>query len=106
MKKSTAGARPEKHNLERKITMARQVIEEGKSQSELARETGIPTTNIHKWVHQARRGELAGYVVPVFDERTGDVMAELRRLTRALADMTAQRDFLKKTTVFFVKGQP
>jgi transposase-like protein len=67
---------PEKHSQERKISIARQVIEEGKSQSELARETKISSSNIHKWVQQARRGEFADYVVPTFDEKTGDVMSE------------------------------
>ena len=105
MKKVPGKKSPEKHSLERKISIARQVIEEGKSQSELSRETTISTSNIHKWVQQARRGEFPDYVVPTFDEKTGDVMLELRRLQRALADMTAQRDFLKKTTVFFLKEQ-
>ena len=95
---------PQKHSLELKISLARRVIEEHKSASELARETEISITNINKWAQQARRGQLMGYVVPTFDTQTGDLAAEVRRLTRALAEMTAQRDFLKKTTAFFAKG--
>ncbi len=87
-----------KHSMELKVSIARRVIEEGKSQAELCRETGLSTTNIHKWVGQARRGELPGYVAPAFDVQTGDAAAEVRRLTRALADMTQQRDFLKKVS--------
>ena len=104
MSSRTPTKSPQKHSLELKITVARRVIEERKSPSELARETGLSITNVHKWAHQARRGELLGYVVPTFDVQTGDLTAEVRRLTRALAEMTAQRDFLKKTTVFFAKG--
>lgn len=97
--------RPQKYSTELKVSIARRVIEEGKSQAELSRETKISTTNIYKWVQQARRGELAEYVVPAFDAQTGDVTAEVRRLTRALAEMTAQRDFLKKTAIFFAKDR-
>ena len=94
---------PIKHSMELKVSIARRVIEEGKSQSELCRETGLSTTNVHKWVRQARRGELPGYTAPAFDVQTGDVAAEVRRLTRALADMTQQRDFLKKVSSYFAK---
>ena len=100
----TARRGSQKHSLELKISLARRVIEEGKSQADLSRETGISRTNIYKWVQQARRGELRDYVVPAFDAQTGDVAAEVRRLTRALAEVTAQRDFLKKTAIFFAKG--
>jgi transposase len=105
MTKHVVRKRPQKHSQEVKVSMARRVIEEGKSQAELSRETGISTTNIYKWVQQARRGELPEYVVPPFNTQTGDVLAEVRRLTRALAEMTGQRDFLKKTAIFFAKGQ-
>jgi transposase-like protein len=104
MNTGAAGKTPQKHSLELKISVARQVIEEHKSGSELARETSIAPSNVHKWVNQARRGELEGYTVPTFDAQHGDLAAEVKRLTRALAEMTAQRDFLKKTTVFFAKG--
>ena len=96
---------PLKHSLELKISIARKVIEENKGQSLLAKETGISVTNIHKWVSQARRGELHGYSAPAFDADTGDVNAEVRRLRLALADMTQQRDFLKKISAYFAKGQ-
>jgi transposase len=95
----------QKHSPELKISMARKVIEEGKSQSSLAQETGISITNIYKWTQLARAGELTGYVAPAFDAKTGDIQTEVRRLTRALAEMTAQRDFLKKTAIFFAKDR-
>lgn len=95
---------PSKHSLELKISIARQVIEENKSQSELARTTGISLTNIHKWVYQGRHGQLAGYVAPAFDEKTGDLAAEVKRLERELQRVTQERDFLKKVSAFFAKG--
>jgi transposase-like protein len=96
---------PAKHSLELKISIARRVIEENKSQSALALETGLSVTNIHKWVAQARRGELVGYSPPAFDAETGDLAAENRRLKHALLEMTQQRDFLKKISAYFAKGQ-
>ncbi len=96
---------PAKHSLELKVSIARRVIEENKSQSALAHETGLSVTNIHKWVSQARRGELVGYTAPVFDEETGDLAAENRRLKHALLEMTQQRDFLKKISAYFARGQ-
>jgi transposase-like protein len=96
---------PTKHSLELKISIARQVIEANKSQSALAQETGLSVTNIHKWVGQGRRGELHGYTAPAFDEETGDLASEVRRLKLALVDMTQQRDFLKKISSYFAKGQ-
>ena len=38
--------------------------------------------------------------MPPFDTQTGDVVAEIRRLTRALAEMTGQRDFQKNGDIF------
>jgi transposase-like protein len=67
MKSTTRPGRPHKYSPEVKISIARRVLEEGKSQAELSRETKISTTNIYKWVQQARRGELGDYVVPAFD---------------------------------------
>ncbi len=83
----------QRHSLEMKITLVRQVIESGKSQAEVSRETGISQTNIHHWVAQARAGELGTYKVPEFDVRTGDLPAEVRRLERALLQVTQERDF-------------
>jgi len=94
-------SRPVKHSLEFKISIARKVIEQGKSQAELARETGIAITNIHKWVHQGRRGQLPGYTSPAFNAATGDLAAEVRRLERELHQVRQERDFLKKCSVFF-----
>jgi transposase-like protein len=90
---------PNKHSLELKISIARKVIEENKSQSALAQETGLSVTNIHKWVSQSRRGDLPGYTAPAFDQETGDLAEENRRLKLALLDLTQQRDFLKNIGV-------
>jgi len=96
-------SRPSKHSAELKISIARQVIEEHANQAELARQTKISTTNIHKWVHAARRGELPGYSPPAFEAKTGDLVGEVRRLERELARVSGERDFLKRAAAFFAK---
>ena len=92
-----------KHSAELKVSIARQVIEEHASQVELARQTKISRTNIHKWVRLARQGDLPGYTPPSFDVKTGDLSAEVRRLERELTRVTQERDFLKRAAAFFAK---
>lgn len=94
---------PKTYTPEFKVSIARQVIEEHANQSELSRQTGVAKSNIHKWVLLARRGQLAGYTAPSFDEKTGDVVAENRRLERELARVTGERDFLKRAAAFFAR---
>lgn len=94
---------PTVHSLELKISIARDVIENGKRQSTVAGETGIALSNIHKWVKLGRSGALAGYTPPEFDLQNGDLAAEVKRLNRELSNMTMQRDFLKKVSAFFAK---
>ena len=93
----------QKHSVEFKISVARQVIEAGKSQAEVSRETNIAMSNIHKWIAKARAGQLGNYKVPAFDERTGDLAGEVRRLERELEQVRQERDFLKRVSAFFAK---
>ncbi len=95
-----------KHSLALKILVAKKVIEEHRRQADLAREMNLLTTNIYKWVMQARRNELQGYTVPAFDLTTGDVVAENARLVKELRRVTQERDFLKRAAVFFATATP
>ncbi len=95
-----------KYSLEEKISIARQVLEEGAVQEELVRQTGIPRTCIHTWVRQARRGELTGYTAgPSVASKSLDMPAEIRRLERELSEVRMERDFLKKVAGYFAKGR-
>jgi transposase-like protein len=93
------------YDLSFKLAVVRAVIEEGKKPRAVAVERQTSLSNVHKWVQQAYRNELDGYTPPTDEAVIADPMAEIRRLRKALDDMTKQRDFLKKTTVFFVKDQ-
>jgi transposase-like protein len=53
--------RQQRHSLEFKISIARQVIEAGKSQTDVSRETNVAMSNVHKWIVQARAGQLGDY---------------------------------------------
>jgi transposase-like protein len=86
----------QKHSIEFKISAARQVIETGKSQPEVSRETNVTMSNIHKWIALARAGRLGSYKVPAFGERTGDLASEVRRFERELEQVRQERDFFLK----------
>lgn len=94
------------YSQELKISIARRVMEEHANQEELVRQTGIPRTNIHKWVQQARRGELGGYAAPNLESKSRDLAAEVRRLERELSEVRQERDFLKRAAAYFAKVKP
>ena len=79
------------------------MIESAKSQPEVSRETKVAMSNIHKWIALARAGRLGSYKVRAFDERTGDLAVEVRRLERELEQVRQERDFLIRVSAFFAK---
>lgn len=73
-------------------------VEEGRPVAAVARELGINENMLHRWKKQlAAEGDNAfvgtGNLTPE--------QAELRRLRRELADMTEERDILKKAIAVF-----
>ena len=101
MKKGPPGQRV--YEMPFKIAIVKEVIEGGKRPSVVAKEKQLSVNNVSKWVQQAYRGLLPGYQPTTLEQAVADPIAEIKRLRKALSDMTAQRDFLKKTTQFFVK---
>jgi transposase-like protein len=73
------------------------VIDGERSIVEVARALGLVEQTLGNWVRQARvdRGERAGL--------TTDERAELVRLRRENAQLTMERDLLKRATAFWVK---
>jgi transposase len=96
---------PRSFDLDFKRAAILAVTDDKRRCADVAKELGISASTLQKWVVAARRGEISGVQVKSFDETLDDPFEEIRRLRRQLADLTAQRDFLKKTTVFFAKGQ-
>ncbi len=103
MDKTKSSAPNRRYSQEEKVSIVRQVLEEHVKQEELVRQTGIPRSNIHKWVGQARRGELVGYTAKTLESKSTDMVAEVKRLERELVETRLERDFLKKVSAYFAK---
>lgn len=80
----------------------RQVLDQGKTQNEVARELGIHQSALCRWVRKIRRdGKEAfpgqGKLMPS-DQKLRDMEKELQRVT-------AERDFLKKAITYFAQQE-
>ncbi len=71
------------------------------NQSEAARQLGISSSMVHRWVEQAEIDEGRGPEGAL----TTEEKEELRRLRREVRTLREERDFLKKATAFFAKEQ-
>lgn len=89
-----------KYPREFKVEAVRRVIEGRETAAEIARALGIQPNMLYGWVRQfkAEAGEAF--------RGNGNLTAqdeEIRRLRRQVADLTEERDILKKTAVWFAK---
>jgi transposase len=77
------------------------VLESGLSMPEVARRLSIPPSTVHHWVK--RRG--TGTLSEVGDHRKAlsETEMELLRVKRELAEVTMERDLLKKAAAYFAK---
>ncbi len=81
-----------------KLEAVRLVTEEGRPVAAVARELGINENSLHSWKKQLGDQRDDAFV------GTGNLspeQAELRRLRRELADVTEERDILKKAISVF-----
>jgi transposase len=71
----------------------RLVKSNGKNKSEIARDLGINPSTLHGWVNKS------------VETDTGEIItgSEITRLKRELADVTLERDILKKAVAIFSK---
>jgi len=81
-----------------KVEAVRLVTEERRKVTEVARDLEINPNQLHRWKRKlAEEGQLAipgkGHLTPEQEE--------LRRLRRELADVTEERDILKKAMTIF-----
>ena len=88
------------YTKEFKLGAARMVVEEGKGPAAVARDLGVSTSAMTKWVRDYRRdggGAFPGkgHLTPE-DQKVKDLERRLRR-----AEM--ERDLLKKTIAFFAE---
>ena len=73
--------------------------ESGKTVRQVARDLDIEPGSLHTWIRQSgsRAGDAAA------GSKTESLEEEVRRLRRELANVTDERDFLKKATAYFAK---
>ena len=81
-----------------KVEAVRLVIEEGRAVAAVARELGLNENMLHRWKKQL--SELGDQAFVGTGNLTPE-QAELRRLRRELADVTEERDILKKAIAVF-----
>jgi transposase len=88
------------YTKEFKVGAARMVVNEGMKRSKVARDLGISTSAISKWVQDFKRhgnGSFPGKgLLAPHDQEMRDLERQVRRLTM-------ERDLLKKTMVLFTE---
>ncbi len=90
-----------KHPLEFKLEAVKQVVEHGRSVSEVADGLGINRNLLTRWRSQyASSGQVSATRV---GQEQLDLEAEVRRLRRELSIARQERDILKKATVYFAR---
>ena len=96
-RKSPGGPSRPRYLAEYKADAVALVLEGDRTIADVARSLGLVEQTLGNWVRQARidRGEKAGV--------TSDERAELARLRRENAQLTMERDLLKRSMVFWVQ---
>ena len=89
-----------KYDKEFKINSIKLYRESGKKLEEIARDLGIPKSTLYTWVQEFKEhGEDSfvgsGQIKPCNEE--------IYRLKKQLADVTMERDILKKAAAIFLK---
>ncbi len=89
-----------KYDREFKINAVKLYQESGKTLEEVGKDLGIPKTTLYAWVQELKKhGEDCfpgkGKLTPCNEE--------VYRLKKQLADVTMERDILKKATAIFLK---
>ena len=90
-----------KYDREFKVEAVKLVVDGGRSVAEAARPLGIHENLLHKWKNKYEQDR--AYAFPGKGHLKPE-QEELRRLKRDLADVTQERDILKKALAIFSKG--
>lgn len=93
----SAGKR-RKYDREFKVEAVRLSLEPGRSVAAVARDLGISENVLHVW--RAKLKQEGGSAFPGKGHQSGEA-EELRRLRRQLAEVTEERDILKKALGVF-----
>ncbi len=89
-----------KYPREFKIEAVRRVVDGRETAAEVARSLHLQPNMLYGWVRRFKKESVEAF------RGNGNVTSqdeEMRKLRRALACVTEERDILKKATVFFAK---
>lgn len=89
-----------------KLEAVRRVQKLGEQPSEVAAALGVRTGQVRQWIRQVESAEKEGGLAVGRQTLTSVEREEVKRLKRELAEVTAERDFLKKAAAYFAKESP
>ncbi len=91
----------ERHTKEFKLEAVRLLTQSGRPGAEVARELGIRRNQLYKWATQLKgKGRTRAFLGSGPRRAAED---ELTRVKRALAQVTQERDILKKAVAFLAR---
>ena len=91
---------------ETKLEAVRRVKKLGEQPSEVASALGVRADQVRQWIRLVEAAEKEGGLARGRESLTSAEHEELKRLKRELAQVTAERDFLKKAAAYFAKESP
>jgi transposase len=91
-----------RHSQEFKLEAVKQVVEQGRSVSEVADALGVNRNMLTRWKAQFAPG---GQLVGDRGGRSTEKDDEIRRLRRELDTAQQERDILKKALAYFAKNK-
>ena len=91
-----------KHSREFKLEAVRQVVEHGRSVSEVADNLGINRNLLTRWKSQLQADGDSAFPG---NGRQSEAEAEIKRLKRDLAIARQERDILKKAAAYFANAK-
>ena len=91
-----------KHSREFKLEAVKQVVEHGRSVSEVADNLGVNRNMLTRWKSQL---EAEGDVAFPVNGRQTEAEAEIKRLKSELAIARQERDILKKAAAYFANAK-
>lgn len=83
-----------KFSKEFKAEAVKLVLEQGVPPAQAARDLGLGSSTLDKWLRDAKARQLP-------DAVTEDERAELKRLRKEVYNLRMERDILKKATAYF-----
>jgi transposase len=89
-----------KYSPEFKDEAAREVVSKSRPIVDVARELGVPTTTLAKWV-----GKLRDDLDDSGEKLSAEERAKISQMSRRIRELEEENSFLKKASAFFARNQ-